>query len=392
MGWNESEGKDPWNNRKKQPNAPDLDKLLSNFQKKIAGVINQGKGGDGAGNGSDDKVFTFFAVAAFLFVLVIWAMSGFFTVKPSEEVVILRFGRYLTAVSPGLHWIPRGIESTYRVDVQQVESYEYPAEMLTKDENIVKVAIAVQYRKADPKAYLFNVDDPIESLRQATASALRQVIGGNDLTQILTSGRTRIALAVEEHLKMLLDSYGTGLEIIKVAMQPAKAPDAVQDAFDDAIKAQEDEQRYVKQAEAYRLQVLPQAEGQSKRLLADARAYREQVVFNAKGEIALFDALLPQYKQAPEVMRQRLYLTALENIFKNSTKILMDSQQGSNNLFYLPLDQLLKAQSPIKQVPSLQVHATPSASSESASQRAASTANSRYSANYNRNDYRGRGY
>lgn len=394
MGWNDSGNNDPWNNRNKQSGPPDLDQLLKQFQKKLAGMIGNQKSNGGSSPKDGDKMFNFVAVSAGLIFIAIWIFAGFFIVKAPEEAVELRFGKYTTTVGPGLHWIPRGIQSAYRVDVQQVDSYQYSAEMLTKDENIVKVDVAVQYRKEDPKAYLFNVEDPVESLRQATASALREVVGSNNLTDILTSGRTRIAQDVENQLKMLMENYKTGLSIIKVAMQPAKAPEAVQDAFDDAIKAREDEQRYINQAEAYRLQVLPQAEGQAKRLLADAKAYREQVVLNAKGEIARFDALLPQYRYAPEVMRQRLYLSALGRILNNSTKIFVDSKQGNNNLLYLPLDQLLKAQATNQTKVPYSIQSNEKGQSLTQSSNATErydTSTSIYPSN-SRTNYRGRGY
>ena len=213
--------------------------------------------------------------------------------------------------------------------------------MLTRDENIVDVAVAVQYRIKNPENYLFNVENPLISLQQATASSLRQVIGNTNLDDILTSGREKVSQDVKEQLVEILDKYQTGLEITEVALQPAKAPDAVKDAFDDAIKAQEDEQRYINQAQAYKMQVIPQANGKKQRILADARAYKEQVVLNANGETARYLALLPEYQAHPVVTRERLYLSALQNIFTNSTKIFVDQKQGNNTLMYLPIDKLL---------------------------------------------------
>jgi membrane protease subunit HflK len=184
------------------------------------------------------------------------------------------------------------------------------------------------------------VNNPTVSLQQATASALRQVIGNTNLDEILTSGREQVSEDVKIQLIQILKKYQTGIEITQVALQPAKAPDAVKEAFDDAIKAQEDEQRYINQAEAYRMQVIPQASGEKQRVLSDANAYQQQVVLNAKGETARYLALLPEYQQNPDVTRERLYLGALQNVFTNSTKVFVDQKQGNNTLMYLPLDRL----------------------------------------------------
>jgi membrane protease subunit HflK len=211
--------------------------------------------------------------------------------------------------------------------------------MLTKDQNIVDVSVAVQYRISDPQAYLFNVANPSQSLQEATASSLRQVIGNTTLDEVLTTGRATVRQEVVDQLKKVLAPYNSGIEITDVALQPAKAPTEVKAAFDDAIKAQEDEQRYQNQAEAYANDVVPIAQGQAKRLIAEADAYKEQVVLQAQGDIARFNAIYGIYKQAPAVTKQRLYITALENIYSHTNKIFVDTK--GNNTLYLPIAEMM---------------------------------------------------
>ena len=213
--------------------------------------------------------------------------------------------------------------------------------MLTKDENIVSVAVAVQYRISNARDFLFSATNPIESLQQATASALRQTIGHTNLDKVLTTGRDQIRQEVQTQITKILTRYNTGLLITDVAIQPAKAPDEVKEAFDDAIKAQEDEQRFENQAEAYAMQVEPIAKGQTQRLIADAKAYQQQVVLNAKADVTRFLAILPEYTKAPDVTRKRLYIESVENVLQNTSKVLIDSH-SSNNMFYLPLDKIVQ--------------------------------------------------
>lgn len=347
MAWNEPGGgnndQDPWSGRKKSQNPPDLDKLVKDFQKKVTGLLG-GKSGSGSdfngGSNSGDASGPLLIIIAVL-AIVIWAAFGFFIVRPAEQAVVLRFGKYIETVGPGPHWIPPIIKTYYKVNEQQIDTYQYSADMLTQDENIVSVSVAVQYRRANAKDFLFKVVNPIESLQQATASSLRQVIGNKTLNDVMTTGREQVRQDVRKQLTKLLDSYQTGIEITDVALQPAKAPEAVKDAFDDAIKAQEDEQRYINQADAYSKQVIPQANGQAKRLQQEAKAYREQVVLNSRGETARYLALLPEFQQSPEVTRERLYLGALESVLNSTTKVFVDLQ-NSNNLMYLPLDKLFQ--------------------------------------------------
>jgi membrane protease subunit HflK len=348
MGLNDPDkNKDPWSG-KNQP--PDLDEALRRFQKKLKTMLGSKIGG-GAGSSenspvSNDSANGFLLTIVVATIVVLWALSGIFIVGPAERAVILRFGQYTETVGPGPHWIPRFIDSRLTVNVDRVADYSYSAQMLTKDENLVSVAVAVQYRIGDLEEYLFNVADPEESLRQATSSALRQVVGATTLDQIITEGREAWGANVQEALVKTLHSYKVGIVIVNVSPQPARAPESVQDAFDDAIKAQEDEKRFKEQARAYEARVVPIANGNARRIREEAKAYAEQVVLQAKGETAEFLALLPQYLKAPVVTSSRMYLDAMQTIFSQTSKILVDTK--SSNLLYLPLDKLAMNQPKIE--------------------------------------------
>jgi membrane protease subunit HflK len=266
-------------------------------------------------------------------------LSGIFIVDPAEQAVILRFGKYVETVGPGPHWIPRIISSKIVMNVDRVLDYSYSAQMLTRDENLVAVSLAVQYRISDLQQYLFNVANPEESLQQATSSALRQVVGTTTLDQIITEGREIWGNSVQDTLVKTLDIYKPGISIVNVSPQPARAPESVQDAFDDAIKAQEDEKRFKEQAYAYAAKVIPIAEGNASRIEQEAQAFSKQVVLRAQGEVAEFLALLPQYNASPQVMSERMYLDTMQKVLTRSTKIIVDNKSG--NLLYLPLDKII---------------------------------------------------
>ncbi len=352
MAWNEPEDKDkqqdPWRGRQKSNQGPpDLDEAFRKMQKKLSGLFGNKGGNRGSSNGGfggknilSGKSGGWLIGFIILGLLIIWALTGIYIVDPAEQGVVLRFGRYVKTVGPGPHWIPRFIESVTIVNVQKVSNYKYSAKMLTEDENIVDVSVAVQYRIANARNYLFNVTDPTETLELATASALRQVVGGTTLNAVLTVGRSLVSQKVGTQLENILRRYKAGLVVTDVALLPAKAPEQVRAAFDDAIKAREDEQRFINQAQAYTQNVVPQAQGQAKRVLAEAQAYKQQAVLRSQGNTARFLALLPEYKAAPKVMRERLYLDSVESMLSKSSKILIDAKSGSN-VFFLPLNKLL---------------------------------------------------
>ncbi|WP_133136970.1 FtsH protease activity modulator HflK [Legionella rowbothamii] len=341
MGWNEPDkGKDPWKG-KNQP--PDLDEALKRLHDKLKKMLFGGSGKAAAepprtSNSNTSLVAMMVAVSAFI----LWVLAGIFIVDPAEQAVILRFGKYVETVGPGPHWIPRLISSKVVMNVDRLLDYSYSAQMLTSDENLVSVSLAVQYRIGDLQQYLFNVANPEESLQQATSSALRQVVGTTTLDQIITEGREVWGNQVQETLIKTLEMYKTGIVIVNVSPQPARAPESVQDAFDDAIKAQEDEKRFKEQALAYAAKVVPIAEGNASRIRQEAEAFSKQVVLQAQGEVAEFLALLPQYTLAPDITAQRMYLETMQMVLTKSSKIIVDSKAG--NLLYLPLDKLAKSQ------------------------------------------------
>jgi membrane protease subunit HflK len=341
MAWNEpGKGGQQGGN---QDGPPELDKVFKDLSDKLSGLFGKKKSNPASSGGGSSAPTNFkpFIIGGVILLLVIWVLSGIFIVSPAEKAVVLQFGKYETTVGPGPHWIPRLIRSETKVNVQEISNYSYSAQMLTKDQNIVDVAVSVQYRVGDVRDYLYNLVNATNSVQQATASALRQVMGVTTLDQVLTSGRAVVRQAVMQQLEKILQIYHAGIEITDVALQPAKAPAEVKDAFDDAIKAQEDEQRYQNQAEAYANGVLPIAEGRAKRITAEAKAYSQQVVLQADAAVAQFNAIYPVYKDAPRVTRERLYLTAIENVLRHSSKVFVDTKGNNNNLMYLPLDQLV---------------------------------------------------
>jgi membrane protease subunit HflK len=357
MAWNEPgknhqpDNSSSGNNSRKPPDAPpDLDQVLKDLQQKIKNFFGVKKpSGQNIYEQPQKKFPSGYKVMAapigiFIVIIltVVWILSGFYIVEPAEKAAVLRFGKYVGTENPGLHWIPPFIETRYVVNVQQVLSYSYHAEMLTEDENIVLVDLTVQYRIRDLKDFLFNGANPVESLQQATASALRQVIGQTNLDDILTSGREKVRQQTEEILINTLNRYQLGLIIADVNMQPAKPPEEVTSAFDDAIKAREDEKRFINQSKAYANRVVPVAQGQVSRLMAEADAYKQQVVLNATAATTRFLALLPQYLQSPKVTRERMYIDALQSVFTQSSKIVVDTPPGNNNMMVLPLDKILQ--------------------------------------------------
>lgn len=337
MGWNEpGKDRDPFGG-KNQP--PDLDEALKRF-KKILKKRFPGPKGKRSNKGGDDGAGGVLAGMVLVVALILWAISGIFILGPAEQAAVLRFGKYSETVGPGPHWIPRFVSSKVAVNVERVMDYSYSAQMLTRDENLVSVSVAVQYRIGDLQEYLFNVVDPEESLRQATSSALRQVVGTTTLDELITEGRDAWGASMQDSLVNILSYYKVGIKIVNVSPQPARAPENVQDAFDDAIKAQEDEKRFKEQARAYAAKVVPIAEGNAKRILSEASAASEQVTLRAKGETAEFLALLPEYNKSPYVLQERMYLDTMQKVLSQTTKVVVDGKSG--NMLYLPLDKIMQ--------------------------------------------------
>lgn len=341
MAWNEPGGNnnDPWKNRGgRDQGPPDLDELFKNILNKFS-KFGGGKGGSSDGNGFKIGVSL---VAGLL--LVIWSISGFYTIREAERGVVLRFGEFSHFVDPGLRWKPTFVDSVLPINVQTVRSMPSSGSMLTEDENVVRVEMEVQYRILEPYKYSFSVTSPEESLSQALDSAIRYVVGHSKMDSVLTSGREEARQNVRDELQNIIDPYDMGIAIVDMNFKDARPPEEVKAAFDDAIAAQEDEQRFINEAEAYSREIEPRARGQVNRMAEEAQAYKKQSILQAQGEIARFEELLPQYQAAPEVTRSRLYIETLESVYANTSKIMVDTQ-GSGNMLYLPLDKILERQS-----------------------------------------------
>ncbi len=338
MAWNEPGGnkpKDPWGGGDQGP--PDLDEALKKFQEKINGLFGGGRS-SGSGGGSGD--FKGVALLAGALALIAYAYFALYQLDQQERAVVLRLGKYHETVNPGLHWNWPLIDRVMKVNVTKLQSVSHRSVMLTQDENIVEISMSVQYLIADPQSYLLRVKQPEGSLEQAMESSLRHVVGGTVMDRIITDGREQVAVDVQQRLQQYLDAYQTGMQVAKVNIEDAHAPSQVQDAFNDVPRAKEDRERLKNEAETYANGVVPEARGRAQRQLEEASAYRDQVVARAEGEAARFEKLLFEYKKAPEVMRQRLYVDAVEDVLSRNNKVLIDAQ-GSNNMLYLPLDKML---------------------------------------------------
>ena len=337
MAWNEpgnnGKDRDPWGNNGKNQGPPDLDEMLRKVSRRFGGLLGGGKSGGG-------DVGKFGRSIALVVAVVVWVVSGFYTIREAERGVGLRFGEYSHNVDPGLRWKPTFIDRVIPVDVESVRSLPASGFMLTQDENVVRVEMDVQYRVVDPEQYLFSVTNADESLSQAPDSALRYVVGHTRMDDVLTTGREKVRQETWQVIDSIIEPYQMGLQIVDVNFLPARPPEEVKDAFDDAISAQEDEQRFIREAEAYAREVEPKARGQVKRLEQEAEAYKSQIVLKAKGEVARFNELLPQYQAAPELTRDRIYLETMEELYQQANKVVVDMPAGNNSMIYLPLDKL----------------------------------------------------
>jgi membrane protease subunit HflK len=349
MAWNEpggnSNNQDPWGGRKggDRKGPPDLDEAFRKLQESLGGLFGGGnkRGADSGGGGGG---FALLGVGL-LVGAVLWLFSAVYTVDAQEQAVILRLGKYQTTEGNGLHIYFPPFEKKYQENVTRERSYSKQGQMLTKDENIVEVPLTVQYKISNLEDYVLKVDQPELSLQQATESALRHVVGSTAMDQVLTEGRVLMASEIKERLQRYLDTYQTGITVTQVNVQSAAAPREVQEAFDDVIRAREDEQREKNQAETYANGVVPEARGQAQRILEDASGYREEVVLRAKGEADRFAKLVAEYRKAPEITRQRLYLDTMQEVFTNTSKIMMTGEKGQNSMLYLPLDKMLEGRS-----------------------------------------------
>ena len=339
MAWNEPGGnnQDPWGGKRKNDGPPDLDEALKSFQKKVNGIFGNKNGG---GSGSDNGGFSGPSIMVALLVGVIGYFAlGIYQLDAKERAVILRLGEFHSIQEPGLHWNPPLIDQRFTVNVTEERQYRAGGLMLTEDESIVEVPVTVQYNIADVKEFILNVKDPEISLQHATDSALRHVVGSTELNQVLSEGRGKIAAEMLQRVQDYLNSYGAGIKIVGVNIQEGRPPTAVKDAFDDVVKAKENQEELKNQAQAYANGIVPEARGQAQRTIEEASAYRDQVIAKAEGEAERFNKLLTEYRKAPQVTRERLYLDAIEVVMESSSKVLIDVE-GGNNMMYLPLDKI----------------------------------------------------
>ena len=347
MAWNEPGGnnQDPWGSGKKGNNQgpPDLDDALRKLQDKLNSLFGGGKSGGGSdggkpASGPSSSMF----VGVLILAAIAYIFNAVYTVDEKERAVVLRFGEYHATVEPGLHIYFPPFETKYQEKVTELRTYRLNQSMLTEDENIVQVSMSVQYNIGDVKSYVLNVAKPLVSLEEATQSALRHVVGGSEMYQVLTEGRETMGVEVRNRLQDYQDAYGTGLKINKVNIESAQPPQEVQAAFDDVIRAREDEQRAKNRADAYANKVVPEARGQAQREREEASAYRDELIARAEGEAERFLKLLTEYRREPAVTRERLYLETMESVLGTTSKVLVDVE-GGNNMLYLPLDRLNQA-------------------------------------------------
>ena len=379
MAWNQQgpENKDPWGQGNGQGGPPDLDQVIRDLQKKLSGIFgkssSRGGGGGGSGGGKGKGLSLGRTGGSLLVIVVVglWIASGFYVVDQSEQGVELRFGKFQEVKPAGLRWhMPYPIELVEIVNVQQVRTVEVgyrtreggttrdgatqlvlvPREalMLTADENIIDIQFAVQYNIRDPRDLLFKVSEPADQVvRQATESAVREIVGRSSMDFVITGGRAEIAFETRELLQDILDRYQTGITVRAVEMQNAQPPAEVKDAFDDAVRAREDEERLKNEAEAYANDIIPKARGAAARIVQESEGYKESVIATSQGEASRFLQVLEEYNLAPGVTRDRLYLEAMEEVLSRSTKLMNDQGSNSNNVMYLPLDQLIRRQQEI---------------------------------------------
>ncbi|MFT5259832.1 MAG: membrane protease subunit HflK [Saprospiraceae bacterium] len=366
MPWNEpgsggdKDPNDPWGKRKgQQQGPPDLDQVFRDAKERLSKSFGGGGGGSRGGNDSSGQtpgagLNTGMIVVASIVALGFWLFSGFYKVNQGEQGVELRFGQENRTTGAGLHWrFPSPIDSVNVINIQNVNTVEVgyrsrggtvPKEalMLTEDENIIDIAFAVQFDIKSPTDLLFNVGDSVEVVvRQATESAVREIVGHNSMDFAITEGRAQIAAETKVLLQQILDRYETGINIRSVEMQNAQPPSQVKDAFDDAVRAREDEQRLINLAEAYANDIIPRSRGMAARIKEEADGYKASIIADAQGEAGRFDLVRAEYEKAPVVTRDRMYIDAMQSVLSNTSKMVID-QSSSNNVMYLPLDKMIQ--------------------------------------------------
>jgi len=361
-GW----GNDPNRGGGPRNGPPDLDELWRDFNRRLSGLFGRKRGGSAGGPGGGDAgggprlpsltpgQFGGGLGLLTALIVVVWCASGFYIVDASQRGVVLTLGKYSETTEPGLRWrLPWPLQTHETVNLTGVRTIEIgyrgseknkvlkEALMLTDDENIVSVQFAVQYLLKDPKDYIFNNRHPDDAVMQAAETAIREVVGKSKMDFVLYEGRDVIAANTQKLMQENLDRYTTGIQIRAVTMQSTQPPEQVQAAFDDAVKAGQDRERQKNEGEAYANDVIPRARGTASRLMQEAEGYRARLIATAEGEATRFSKLYNEYAKAPEVTRQRLYLETMQQVFANTSKVIVDAK-GGGNLLYLPLDKLMQ--------------------------------------------------
>ena len=335
MAWNEpGNGKDPWDKDEEQP--LDLDKIARGWQRKLSKLMGGGSGSAAPGSSGGLVLIIVFAIA--------WLLTGLYRVDQAERGVVQRFGSYTHTALPGLRWrVPFPVDAVDIVNVEEVNDYRFRTEMLTADEQYVFIDMVVQYRRTDPVLFSFEVEDPELTLQDVTESALRGVVGTSSLELLIGERREEIPARTQDELQETLEGYGAGITVTSINLSVVDYPDSVREAVDDTQKARNDKERIELEASTYSNDIIPRARCAAQRVLQDAEAYRDRVTADAEGEASRFEALLVEYLKAPQVTRDRLYIEAIEEVYSNSNKVLIDSE-GSGNMIYLPLDQMIRSQ------------------------------------------------
>ena len=356
-GPQDEDGKEPRQTGRPNDGPPDLDQLWREFNQRINRLL-RGKGGGGAGGGSsndgdDARNAGISAGVAGAVILFLWLVSGFFIVQEGQTGIVLTFGKYSHSAQPGFNWRwPYPIQTQETVNLSQVRTVEVgyrsnvrnklarESLMLTDDENIIDIQFAVQYRLKDASAWVFNNRDQEVTVKQVAETAIREVVGKSKMDFVLYEGREKVAFDTSALMQQILDRYATGVLVANVTMQAVQPPEQVQAAFDDAVKAGQDRERQKNEGQAYANDVVPKARGAASRLMQESEGYRARVVANAEGEASRFNKVLVEYQRAPAVMRDRLYIEAMQQIFASTTKIMVDTK-SNNSMIYLPLDKLI---------------------------------------------------
>ncbi|HUL82990.1 MAG TPA: FtsH protease activity modulator HflK [Gammaproteobacteria bacterium] len=342
MAWDDGDKGNPWRSDKDKGPA-DLDAVVRDLQRRLVALFRGGRGG--ASQGGKPALNTGLIVIGFLTLVAIWLFTGLYRIQEGERGVVLRFGAFQRLAQPGPQWhLPWPMESVEKVNVGVAKSVSYPVTLLTSDQNIVDVELTVQFKRTDAKGFQFNVHDPESVLQSLASSALGEVVGRNTLDFVLHDGRTQVAHETQDLIQAALDTYVAGVTVNDVNLKDVTLPQQVEEADQEAAKAGEEKARKILEAEAYAGDILPKARGEAEKRRQDAEAYRAEAIANAEGEADRFEQVLAQYRQSPAVTRERLYIETLEAVLGSSTKVLVDTGNGSNVL-YLPLEQLTQKRS-----------------------------------------------